>query len=242
MKILVTGGSGFIGQALISKLTHEGHQLVLVSRNLSKLKKKYGNIHECHLWDALTGSPPKEIFSGVEGIVNLMGEGVANKRWTKKQKQKIKQSRVQGTQNLMDGAKEHAKKLRVVVSASAIGYYDHLQEATLDEESPASQGFLGNLCQNWESATKTISKNASVRMVILRIGVVFGQGGGALSKMIPPFSLGMGGQIGSGKQWMNWIHLEDLASLIATSIKNEKYTGIYNAVSPENIQNKQFTR
>lgn len=242
MKLLLTGASGFIGQAVIAKLMRDGHELVLVSRSPSKLEKQYGTLHTYYFWDALSVPPNKEVFEGVDGIINLMGEGVANKRWTKKQKQKISESRVKGTKNLMDGAKKYAKHLQVVVSASAIGFYDRFQDGTLDESSPASNSFLGQLCQNWENAAKTIPDDKPIRTVIFRIGVVLGHGGGAMAKMIPPFSWGLGGKMGTGKQWMNWIHREDLAALIASSIKNSDYSGTYNAVGPENIQNKAFTK
>jgi len=242
MKLLLTGASGFIGQAVISKLMIDGHELVLLSRSPSKLEKRYGNLHTCYFWDALSGPPDKKIFDGIDGIINLMGEGVANKRWTKKQKQKIADTRVKGTQYLMDGAKKYATHLQVVVSASAIGYYDHLQDKIIDESSPASNNFLGQLCQNWETAAKTINEFKEVRTVIFRMGVVLGQGGGAMAKMTRPFLLGVGGKLGTGKQWMNWIHREDLACLIANSFKSKSFTGTYNAVSPQNIQNREFTK
>ena len=241
MKLLLTGASGFIGEALVSKLVEDGHELVLLSRAPSKLKKRYGELHTYYTWDALSGPPNKAVFDGVEGIINLMGEGVANKRWTKKQKEKISQSRVKGTKNLMDAAKVHARHLNVVVSASAIGYYDHFQDSILDELSPASTGFLGKLCQRWEDAAKAIREESTVRTVIFRIGVVLGQGGGALAKMVPPFSLGLGGKIGSGNQWMNWVHRDDVVRLMASAIKNETFIGNYNAVAPENVQNNVFT-
>ena len=242
MKLLLTGASGFVGQAVISKLMTDGHELVLVSRTPSKLEARYGNLHTYYFWDALSGVPDKEVFNGIDGIINLMGESVANKRWTTQQKQKITDSRVKGTENLMNGARKYAKDLKVIVSASAIGYYDHFQDDVIDESSPASNSFLGQLCQDWEKAAKSITQDRDVRMVIFRIGVVLGKGGGVMAKMIPPFSWGLGGKMGSGKQWMNWIHREDLSSLIADSIKDDTFSDVYNAVSPQNIQNEAFSK
>lgn len=242
MKLLITGASGFIGEAVMDKLVAQGHDLVLVSRTPSKLEKRYGTHHTYYQWDAVSGPPDKTIFEGIEGIINLMGEGVANKRWTPKQKQKISNTRVLGTHHLMDGAKKYASLLKVVVSASAIGYYNHLQNDTINEDAPNASSFLGKLCQNWEDAVNKMTKNAEIRTVILRIGVVLGEGGGALAKMTPPFSFGLGGKIGSGKQWMNWIHRDDLASMIVQAIEDQTFSGTYNAVAPESVQNKIFTK
>lgn len=242
MKVLLTGASGFIGGAVISELVYQGHELVLLSRSPLTLEERYDGVHRCYRWDALTGPPPREVFDGVEAVINLMGEGVANKRWTEAQKRKIRETRVTGTRHLMEGAKLYGTQLRVVVSASAVGYYDHFRDGVIDEESPASQGFLGQLCQDWEKAAKTIGEKVAVRTVMFRIGVVLGADGGALSKLVLPFSLGVGGRIGDGKQWMNWVHRRDLARMMAEAVKDERYSGTYNAVAPGNVQNREFSK
>lgn len=241
MKILITGGSGFVGESIVLSLIRAGHELVLLSRNPQKLYDRYGSLVRCYEWDALSGPPEKEAFNGVETIINLMGEGVAEKRWSHAQKQRIYNSRVVGTQYLVDGAKQYAPKLSAFITTSAIGYYDHTVDKALDENAPSSDSFLSKTCQDWEDSAKTIQSNSNVRFVCFRVGVVLGDGG-ALSKMKDPFLMGLGGQISSGKQWMNWIHRDDLSTLFVSAAQDVSFKGTYNAVSPGNVTNKVFTK
>ena len=171
-----------------------------------------------------------------------MGEGIANKRWTPSQKQHLKNSRITGTRHLIQGAFTHAESLSSYIGASAVGYYDHNHSASLTESSPKGDDFLATLCQDWEAESEKITQLDGVRNVCLRIGLVLGKDGGALAKMKPPFKLGLGGKLGSGTQWMNWIHLEDLTDIIVSALTNSNMKGIYNAVSPNNVTNAQFTK
>ncbi|RAP32524.1 TIGR01777 family protein [Candidatus Marinamargulisbacteria bacterium SCGC AG-410-N11] len=241
MKILITGASGYIGQNIILKLMKKNHSLVLLSRRPDQLKELYGDIHTYIQWDALAGPPPKDAFNNIDAIINLMGEGVAEKRWSKKQKQKIYDTRVLGTKNLVSGVINHKPLLKVFVSASAIGFYNHVQPKDLTIQSPAAKGFLGELCKDWESASEKINQIEQVRRVIIRIGIVLGEKG-ALAKMKLPFILGLGGKVGTGDQWMNWVHIEDISNLFVAAIENNNYSGIYNGVSTGNVTNEVFTR
>jgi len=242
MKILVTGGSGFIGKNLILKLLKAGHSLTLLSRNPDKLSRRYGSIVTTVQWDALSGPPPAKAFDGIEAVINLMGEGVAEKRWTEAQKKKIKDTRVKGTTHLIQGALQHAPNLKTFISSSAIGIYNHTTTAKLDEDANLGSDFLSQVCIEWEAALEPIKKLNTIRTCVIRTGVVLGHDGGALKKLITPFSFGLGGKVGSGKQWMNWIHIHDLTNLFLTTLEDEQYTGVYNAVSPENATNSEFTK
>ncbi|RAP34506.1 TIGR01777 family protein [Candidatus Marinamargulisbacteria bacterium SCGC AAA071-K20] len=241
MNILITGGSGFIGESIVLALLRLGHHLVLLSRNPKRLENKYGKAVRCYCWDALTGLPPQIAFEGVDAVINLMGEGVADKRWTKRQKQKIYESRVIGTQNLVEGINHYGDSVSTVVSTSAIGFYNHKQTDEITETSPPSKTFLSQVCRDWEVALNNLKSKNSIRTVIVRIGVVLGDGG-ALTKLITPFLYGFGGQIGTGRQWLNWIHLSDLTQLFVMAVENKSYSGIYNGVSPENVRNTLFTK
>jgi uncharacterized protein len=170
-----------------------------------------------------------------------MGEGVAEKRWTATQRKRMWDSRVTGTRHLVQGALAFAPKLDVFISASAIGYYDHEGPGDRDEQSPSSNRFIAELCRAWESESMAINNQKTIREVRLRIGVVLGAGGGAIDKMKYPYLLGIGGPLGNGTQWMNWIHRDDLVDLMVAALQEKKYSGVYNAVSPGNVTNTTFS-
>ena len=241
MKVLITGGTGFVGQQLVRKLLQIGITPVVLSRNIQKAQALLGELPDYYAWDALSGPPPPEAFESVTAIVNLMGEGVAEKRWTATQRKRMWDSRVTGTRHLVQGALTFAPKLDVFISASAIGYYDHEGPGDRDEQSPSATHFMAKLCQAWESESTAINNQKTIRDVRLRIGVVVGAGGGAIDKMKYPYLLGIGGSLGNGNQWMNWIHRDDLVDIMVASLQDKKYSGVYNAVSPGNVTNATFS-
>lgn len=242
MKILITGATGFVGRHLIEKLLQEGHTILACSRNKASALKMLPKEVQVFEWSNVSEElPPKEAMENIEAVINLMGENLSEKRWSKSQKEKIFNSRVLGTKNLVKGLEENLKgNLKVFISASAIGHYVVNRKEQLTEESPKGDGFLPDLCEQWENSTQSLIK--SDRTLKLRIGVVLGKGGGILKKLSPIFNLGLGGPIGSGSHMMSWIHIEDLACIFAESLKNNNFEGVINGVSPFPVSNKEFSK
>ncbi len=217
MKVIITGGSGFIGRAIAERLRASGHSVTAVS---------------------LRTPPRPEVFAGCEAVVHLAGEPVAQ-RWTAAAKERIMNSRVQGTRTLVAALRQQPPA--VLVSASAIGYYGSRGNEILTEDSPPGSDFLGQVAVAWEQEART-AERFGVRVVTPRIGVVLGRGGGALPKMALPFRLGVGGRLGDGKQWTSWIHLDDLVALVEFSIATTTIRGAVNAVAPNPVTNAAFTQ
>ncbi|NBX68801.1 MAG: TIGR01777 family protein [Proteobacteria bacterium] len=241
MKILVTGGTGFVGRPLVKKLAEANHQIVLLTRNPEAAKKSISAPMEVYGWEPETSTPPKEAYNGIDAIVHLAGESIAAGRWTAKQKKKILDSRVLSTRNLLKGAVEAGAKPKVIVSASAIGIYGDRGNQSLSETSAQGIGFLADVCRAWERETQYPGLE-SVRKVNLRIGIVLEKGGGALQKLLPLFKIGGGGPVGNGKQWMSWIHLSDLVEMIMYSLTHDTVSGATNAVAPNPSTNAEFSR
>lgn len=216
MNIAITGASGFVGRALSERLRADGNSVIPVS---------------------LRTQPSPDAFAGCQAVVNLAGEPVAQ-RWTSAARERISNSRIQGTRSLVNALRQHPPA--VLVSASAIGYYGSRGDEILTEDSPPSSDFLGQLSLSWEQEARA-AEQFRVRVVTPRIGVVLGRGGGALSKMLPPFRLGAGGRLGTGEQWMSWIALDDLVSLIEFAIEDATVSGPVNAVAPNPVTNAVFT-
>ncbi len=234
MKVLVTGGTGFIGQQLGKRLTELGHDIVLLSRrsrpNLA-LPFPANVVNESEI----------ALLEKVDAVVHLAGETIAQK-WTAEAKTKIENSRTLGAERLIKALTQLKSKPKAYVAASAIGFYGDCGEEELDEKSKKGIGFLADVCERAEAVSQGAQRRLDTRVVIFRIGMVLGMGGGALKKMEPPFRWRVGGPMGDGKQWVSWIHIEDLVGMIVWALENSQAQGIYNAVSPHPVRNSEFAK
>ena len=230
VKIVVSGGSGFIGAALVKRLAARGDEVVVLSRNAS---------------NGLEWHPPRQsAWSKVAGdadvVINLAGENVGEGRWTQARKERLMSSRLDATRALVEAMQNNLSQRRTFISASAVGYYGFAGEDVFEESSPRGAGFLAELTEKWEAAAR--EANPFARVVILRLGVVLDRHGGALAKLLLPFRLGAGGPIGSGKQWMSWVDRDDVLRAIEWSIDRDEARGVYNVTSPNPVRNRDFAR
>lgn len=232
MKTLITGASGLIGSALVEFLHARGHTL----RCLQRSGKETGGFW--HIGELLKRDDPAEPF---DTVIHLAGENVAAGRWTTQRKQRILTSRIEGTRDLVTFLAGLPHPPQTFLCASAIGYYGNRQEELLTEKSESGSGFLAEVCRKWEQEAQRAGEFGA-RVVHLRFGMVLSPKGGALSKMLPPFRAGLGGPIGSGRQYMSWISIRDLAEIVDLAINDDSISGPINVVSPDPITNKDFTR
>ncbi len=235
MRAAVTGATGFIGRHLLGRLEAPA----VLTRDPRRVPGVFPGAR-AFAWNPLVEPAPVAAFEGVDAVFHLAGEPIAD-RWTDEKKRRIYDSRILGTRNLAAGLKALPSPPKVLVSASAVGYYGGRGDEKLDETSPPGDGFLAGVCQEWE-AEALRAREAGIRVVVVRIGVVLGRGGGALAEMLPVFKLGIGGRLGSGRQWMSWIHIEDLTALFLHAAATEGISGAMNAAAPEPVTNRQFTR
>ncbi len=235
-QVLLTGGTGFIGSRLCDLLLHQGHQVTLFSRRPDFVKQRWnGRISAIRHLDEIQHIKP------VDWVINLAGEPIANGRWTEKRKNLIQDSRIQITRNLVSQLARQPRSPEAFVSGSAIGYYGNQPEDLCTEEHPVGVGFSADLCRDWEKAAQGLAVKGT-RTCVLRTGLVLDSNGGALKKMLPSFRLGLGGRISSGKQWMSWIHRDDLCRLIMFLLENERCTGPFNGTAPEPVTNELFCK
>ena len=239
MRVLVTGATGFVGGSVCEALKKASHQVVALSRDAASARKRVSALDAAHSWDPLAGPPPGEAFSGIDGVVHLAGESVVG-RWTEAKKAAIRDSRVAGSANLVKGLAQAEPKPRVLVAASAIGYYGDRGDEELTENSAPGDDFLARTCQEWEAASRK-AEDLGVRVATLRTGIVLGEGGGALQAMLTPFKLGAGGPLGSGSQWWSWIHRRDVIGLILFALQNP-CQGPINATAPNPLRQKDFAK
>ncbi len=218
MHIAISGASGFVGRRLTANLERSGHRILRLARGRTDLQL----------------DPP------LDAVVHLAGEPVSQ-RWNKEVKQRIRDSRVEGTRNLVAGMAKLENKPKVFVCASAVGLYGERGEQWLDESAAPGVGFLADVCTEWEAEADR-AEALGIRVVKIRIGLVLGRDGGALAAMLLPFRLGLGGRLGSGKQWMSWIHLDDLTGMIQFAVENGQARGAWNGVAPHPVTNSEFTR
>jgi hypothetical protein len=234
-RVALTGASGLVGSALAAYLSTGGHRVVrLVRRDPDPGAAEIG-------WDPASGRIDRAGLEGLDAVVHLAGENIASGRWNEARKRRIRESRVRGTRLLAEALASLERPPRVLVSASAIGFYGDRGDERLLEESASGTGFLPEVCREWEAATGA-AEDRGVRVVHLRIGIVLSPAGGALRAMLLPFRLGLGGKIGSGRQFLSWISLDDLVGAIHHSIETESLRGAVNAVAPHPVTNGEFTR
>lgn len=234
MKIVIAGGSGLVGCALAEEFLKRGDDVVILSRNPSTVREGRGVA-----WGG-SGDDWKSEVRGARVVINLAGSGIADKRWTRARKRDLRDSRVEATRALADAMLVSPDPGRVFISASAVGYYGARGDEELDESAAPDDSFLSRLAVEWEMEAMRADRVA--RVVVLRIGVILSNKGGALAKMLPPFRLGVGGRLGDGMQWMSWIHIDDLVAMIAWAVGNDSVRGAHNATAPRPVTNAEFTR
>lgn len=236
MNILITGATGLIGRPLVDVLLRQKHTLTILSRSPRDSKPGVRYV----VWNPAdeTGIVPE--VDGVDAVINLAGEPIAAKRWTRKQKGKIVTSRANATQIIAHSIQSARKKPSVLINASAVGFYGAHGNESVTEESGAGNDFLADVCKAWEAHALRVL-DFGVRVVRLRIGVVLAKEGGALKMMLPPFQLGLGGWLGKGNQWLPWVHLEDVVRLISFCLENSKAEGAVNATASQPVTNKAFS-
>jgi uncharacterized protein (TIGR01777 family) len=233
MRVLITGGSGFIGQALTAALVERGDEVIILSRTPETLRNRQGAVSAV--------ADLSEIKQAVDAVVNLAGAPIVDKRWTDARKQVLRDSRIRLTGTLIEWMRQQPKPPQVLVSGSAIGFYGSHADEVLDENAEPVTGFAHELCRDWEQAALD-AESLGVRVCLIRTGVVLGKGGGALSKMLPPFRFGLGGPIGDGRQWMSWVHLDDEVGAILYLLDNPSLHGPFNLTAPEPVTNAVFSR
>jgi uncharacterized protein (TIGR01777 family) len=236
MHAVVTGATGLIGRALIRQI---GSPAAVLSRDDGRAQRLLGGV-AAHRWAPEGGPAPVEALRGADVVFNLAGEPAADGRWTAEKKRRIRDSRVVGTRHLVEGLAALDVRPRVLVSASAVGYYGDRGDELLDERSSPGQGFLAEVCIDWEREAMA-AERLGIRVVCVRIGLVMSTAGGALAKMLAPFRLGAGGRLGTGRQWMPWIHIDDLVGILVHASRSDALRGPINGVAPAPVTNAEFT-
>ncbi len=238
MKVLVAGGTGFIGKRLLARLHQEGCEIVLLTRGKHP-PASVENIARAESWDAKNPGEWQKEIETTDAVINLAGEPLIGKRWTSSQKEKIVKSRLETTRALIQAMRTAARKPKAFINASAVGYYGNVEEGEITENCPKGRGFLADTCEQWECEAQK-AQELGIRTVILRTGIVLDKSGGALSKMLFPFRCFIGGPLGSGKQWVPWIHLEDVVEIILFALNHESLSGPVNVASPSPVRMKEF--
>jgi uncharacterized protein (TIGR01777 family) len=239
MRVLVSGASGMIGSSVCDALLARGDEVVGLTRDPGRARSTNPTV-TWHAWNPALERPPAEALDGVNGVVNVIGESL-NQRWTDKTKQRIRDSRVQATHNLVQAISAAEPRPAVLVSQSAIGYYGDRGDAVVDEDTPPGSSFDSQLCVDWEAEAREADK-AGVRVTITRSAPVLDRRGGLLKQLLPPFKLGLGGPIAGGNQYLPWIHIDDEVRILLWALDDERTAGAINAIGPEPVTNREFTR
>ena len=248
-RVTLTGATGLIGPRVIDALQAGGAEVSVLSRDASRASERLARAGlapvQAFDWDALSEPAPVQALQGRDAVVHLAGENIAQ-RWSESAKLAIRDSRVTGTRNLLAGLEaigdaQAEQRPRTLVSSSGVGYYGAHGEEPLDEEAPPGKDFLARICVEWEAEASKASA-LGMRVALVRTGVVLDRNGGALAKMLPPFRLGVGGPVAGGRQFISWIHLDDLVGLIVAATQDERWSGPINATAPEPVSNREFSR
>jgi len=240
MKVLVAGATGLIGTELVRSLVADGVGVHALVRDTVRGAAQLPAGATLFAWDAVTGPPPATAFDGVDGVVNLVGESIGDRRWNEARRKRLRDSRIVSTRALVGEMRALASKPRVLVAASAVGYYGDRGDEILTEASTPGAGFLAELARDWESESQRAGE-LGLRVAILRNGAVLARQGGFLRKILPVFRLGAGGRVGPGTQWFPWIHIQDEVALIRHALTSDAVTGVVNAVAPEPVTNRELT-
>ncbi len=239
-RVIVTGGTGFIGRALSQRLIEESFDVVCLTRHVSAAKEKDMHGIRYAEWDGKSAKGWSKHVEGATAIVNLAGESIGSGRWSEVKRQRIRQSRMNAGKAVTEAVGSARQKPEVVIQASAIGIYGSRGGEVLDESSGVGEGFLAGVAKNWEESTVDVEASG-VRRVIIRTGLVLGSSGGALNRLLLPFRFFAGGPMGSGKQWMSWIHIADEIECILFFLRHKELNGVFNLTSPQPLQNKTFS-
>jgi len=241
MNIVVSGGTGFIGNALLKRLVESGHRVTLLTRNPDAVKHPPGGRVDVERWDGKTAGSWAQCVDGADAVMNMAGEPIAAKRWTDTQKTRILNSRLDATRAIVAAIQKAEQKPSVLVNASAVGYYGHVESGDVTESHPKGVDFLADTCARWEEEV-TKAEPLGVRVVRLRTGIVLEKDGGALKKMLLPFKLFVGGSLGSGHQWFPWVHRDDVVGIILFVLEHADLSGPVNVAAPEPVTMKQFCK
>ena len=239
MRVLVAGASGMIGSAVCDALLARGDEVVGLSRDPARARPTNPTI-TWHAWQSATERPPAAAFAGVDAVINVSGEPI-NQRWNDEVKLRIRESRVRATKNLVDGLLAAQPRPPVLVNQSAVGVYGDRGDALLDESKSLGEGFLAEVVIDWEEAARQV-EGAGVRLCITRSGHVLDPAGGLLKQLLLPFRLGVGGPLGSGEQWMPWIHRDDEVALILWAMVTQEVSGVLNSAAPNPVTNREFSK
>ena len=241
MRFLVAGGSGWIGKRLVSELLSAGHEVSVLTRNPFRMRNSFPLSVRVYAWDAERQGVWSTAVNAADAVINLAGESLASKRWSPRQKLEVRSSRLHATRALVDAIRSVSHRPSVLISASAVGYYGDTGSQEVTEETPPGVGFLPEVCEAWESEALR-ARDLGARVVLLRTGVVLGDRGGALERMVTPFQLLLGGPLGSGNQWFPWVHRDDVVGVMLFAAVQAALEGPVNLAAPETVTMRQFCR
>jgi uncharacterized protein (TIGR01777 family) len=239
--VILTGGTGFIGRALCQGLTRGGYQVAVLTRNLDRCKAIFGDQALAVQWDGRTAAGWQGLASRAEAVINLAGQSIGRGRWTRSMKSQIQESRILAGRAVVEGLRLASPRPKTLVQASAVGYYGPRDDEELDESSPPGDGFLAETVRLWEESTRE-AEELGVRRVILRSGLVLEKDGGVLPRFLMPFRLYLGGPLGSGEQWISWVHRDDEVEAIRYVLRRPDLAGVFNLVTPGPVRMREFAR